>query len=403
MTADFAPQDEAELSAVIQRAAKSGEALEILGGGTRRAVGGPVQAAATLSTAKLSGVSVFEPGALTLVAQAGTPLAEIEATLAEAGQRLAFEPCDWRSLLGSEGTPTLGGAVASNLSGPRRIQTGACRDSLIGVRFVDGAGRILKNGGRVMKNVTGYDLVKLLCGSHGALGVLTEVAFKTAPAPESAACLLLKGLEPARAVEALSAALASPYEVSGAAHLPADCTQDGAEAVTMLRLEGFTNSVGYRVRELAKRLEPFGAPEIVEDPDRVAAGWAYIRDVAPFAGRPGAVWRLSARPTDGPKIGAQLSDALGARIFYDWGGGLVWVLTEETEDAGAATIRSAVAALGGHATLIRAGASIRSEVSPFHPEPPRLAELSEAVRRRFDPAGVLNPGRMSRKSYGTAA
>ncbi|MEL6978923.1 MAG: FAD-binding protein [Pseudomonadota bacterium] len=396
MSAIAAPDSEEALSGLIKDAAARKAPIEIRGGGTRRDIGRPMQAEETISLDGLRGVTLYEPGALTVIAQAGTPLADVEAALGAEGQRLAFEPPDWRALLGSEGEPTIGGAVATNFSGPRRIQTGACRDSLIGVRFVDGSGEILKNGGRVMKNVTGYDLVKLLCGSYGSLGVLTEVAFKVGPAPESAVFLMMQGLDDATAIAALSAGLGSPYEVTGAAHLPEDCTPEGDGAVTMLRLEGFAENMAHRGPALRALLSRFGAVELIEDPAQVASGWAFIRNVEPFARTEGAVWRISVKPTDGPIIGARLRESLGARVFYDWGGGLVWALVpEEAEgDAGAALIRREIAALGGHATLIRGSASLRAAAPVFHPEPPALARLTAEIKAKFDPAGVLNPGRI---------
>jgi glycolate oxidase FAD binding subunit len=233
------PRTEAELADAI---AASKEPLRVIGGGTRSVV--PMGNGAVLSASGLSGITLHEPGSLTLVAQAGTPLEQIETALAAEGQRLPFEPMDHRGLLGTTGTPTIGGVVAANVSGPRRIQAGACRDFLLGVRFVDGRGQIVKNGGRVMKNVTGYDLVKLMAGSYGTLGVLTEVALKVLPRPRSMGMLRIKGLSDAAAVTALCRALASPYEVTGAAHLPqAD--------QTLFRIEGFTKSVAYRAGRLS--------------------------------------------------------------------------------------------------------------------------------------------------------
>ena len=207
------PQTEQELADVI---ASAKGPLRISGGGTRP-IGNPVVGEA-LSTSGLSGISLYEPGALTIVAQAGTPVAEIEAALDSENQRLAFEPMDHRAMLGTDGMPTIGGVVSGNISGSRRISVGACRDHMLGVRFVDGAGMITKNGGRVMKNVTGYDLVKLLSGAYGTLGVLTEVSLKVLPKPETSATLYLNGLDLSRAVEAMSKALGSPYEVTGAAY-----------------------------------------------------------------------------------------------------------------------------------------------------------------------------------------
>jgi glycolate oxidase FAD binding subunit len=274
--------------------------------------------------------------------------------------------------------------VAANVSGPRRIQAGACRDSLIGVRFVDGTGAVVRNGGRVMKNVTGYDLCKLMAGSHGTLGVLTEVAFKLLPAPAAAATLTLPGLDDRTAVRAMASALTSPFEVSGAAH-------GGA---TWLRLEGFEEQVAYRAARLTERLAPFGAVMVERDPQAVAAHWAWVRDVAAFHGRPGDVWRVSVKPSDGPEAAAR---AGAEAAQYDWGGGLLWLLMPEGSD-----LRARLAGLPGHATLVRASAATRARIAPFAPEPAPVAALSAALRARFDPRGILNPGLMSTKE-GAAA
>ncbi|KPQ07417.1 MAG: glycolate oxidase FAD-binding subunit GlcE [Rhodobacteraceae bacterium HLUCCA12] len=362
---------ESELAEAIRDA--SGP-LTVMGGGTRP-VGRPVDGT-PLSVAGISGIRLHEPGALTLVAAAGTPMTEIEATLAAAGQRLPFEPMDHRALLRTEGSPTIGGAVATNASGPRRVLAGACRDSLIGVRFVDGTGQIVKNGGRVMKNVTGYDLVKLMAGSHGTLGVLSEVAFKVLPRPETEATLVLHGLPAEQAVAAMSAALGSPYEVNGAAHLP-----DGR---TLLRIEGFAASVAYRSEALARQLAEHGRADPVSAHDSVAL-WAGVRDVAPHLDEPGDVWRLSVKPSDAPGLAARA----GGAALFDWGCGLVWLLRPEGED-----LRARLGAFQGHATLVRASHETRARIAPFHPEIAPIAALSAGLRARFDPRGILNPGLM---------
>jgi glycolate oxidase FAD binding subunit len=359
------PATEGELAEII-RGAKG--PLAIRGGGTR---GVGRMASEVLQTGGLAGITLYEPGALTLVAGAGTPLAEVTAVLARERQRLAFEVPDLRGLLGREGASSIGGVVAANASGPRRIQAGACRDSLIGVRLVDGAGTILKNGGRVMKNVTGYDLVKLMAGAHGTLGVLTEVAFKLQAIPEAEATVVLPVAAAGAAVAVMSRALGSPYDLSGAAY-------DGR---VLLRVEGMAGSVGYR----SKALQGMIGGEIVTG-EASAAIWAGIRDVAAFQGREGAVWRVSVRPTDGPQVAAA-----GQAFVMDWGGGLVWLLVPDEGDAGAARIRGLVDRLGGHATLMRGGPG---HVPVFHPESAPVAALSRALRARFDPRGRLNPGLM---------
>lgn len=369
---DVRISSEGELALVLRDA--SGP-LRIRGGGTRD-VGRPVEGE-VLDVSGLSGITLHEPGALTLVALAGTTLAEVEAALAAEGQRLAFEPADWRGLLGTAGEPTVGGMVAANVSGPRRVQAGACRDALLGVRFVDGTGTVVKNGGRVMKNVTGYDLVKLMAGSWGTLGILTEVSLKVLPAPEAVAVLVLDGLDTARAVKAMTAALGSPYDVTGAAH---------GTMGTLIRIEGFAQSVRTRAERLATLLGRFGPVRVERDHAAAAALWRAVRDVAPFHGVPGDVWRLSVRPSEAPVL---VERARAKGVLCDWGGGLVWLLMPEGDD-----LRSRLGRFDGHATLIRAAAATRARIPAFQPEPAPVAALAAGIRARFDPRGILNPGLM---------
>lgn len=388
------PGDEAELAEAVRSASVANRPLEIRGGGSRMKLGRPAQAAATLSTEMLTGVTLYEPGALTLVVKAGTPMAEVEQTLAEEGQQLPFEPMDHRKLLGSSAAePTIGGVVASAAAGPRRIQAGGCRDSLIGVRFVNGAGEAIKSGGRVMKNVTGYDLPKLMAGAFGTLGVLTEVAFKLLPKPAHTVTLLIEGLSDETAIAALCSALGSPYDVTGAAHLPIGVA--GAP-VTMIRLEGFAESARYRAEKLREALAHVGgSASIEEDPAKTEAGWAAIRDCEPFAARGGAVWRVSVRPTDGPVLAQRLAAEIALDgHYYDWGGGLVWLLTPDQGDAGAAEIHAEATRLGGSATLVRAGDATRAAVPVFAERPEPVRALERGLKAAFDPAGILNPGRM---------
>ncbi len=369
MAEDVRPATEAEIAEAVRVAPGP---LRIVGGGTRSGAG----TGAALHVSGLSGVTLYEPGALTLVALAGTPLAEVEAMLAAEGQRLPFEPTDLRGLLGRTGTPTLGGMIATNASGPRRLLAGACRDSLIGVRFVDGTGMVVKNGGRVMKNVTGYDLVKLLAGSHGTLGVLTEVSFKVLPMPRATATLRFEGLTDAGALQAMTQALGSPFEVSGAAHWPG--------RGTFLRIEGFPEQVAHRSASLERLLAGHGAAARM-DAAETEALWRDIRDVAPFHGRAGDVWRLSVMPGDAALIGARTE---AEALLYDWGGGLVWALVPEGTD-----LRARLGPFAGHATLVRAAPA--THIARFQPEAAPLAALAAGLRARFDPRGILNPGLMA--------
>ena len=370
------PESEAELAGMI--AAAKGP-LNIQGGGTR----GMAVEGETLSLSALSGVELYEPGALTLVAKAGTPVAEIEGLLAAENQRLAFEPADYRGLLGSEGAPTIGSLFAANISGPRRIQSGAARDFLLGVRFVDGTGQIVKNGGRVMKNVTGYDLVKLMSGAQGTLGVLSEVSFKVLPRAAQMATVSVGGLDLPGAVRAMSAALGSPFDVTGAAYDPDTMTAH-------IRVEGFEESVDYRCDALVKRLAEHGIAHRAEAGEDL---WQGIRDVTAFHGHDGDVWRISVKPSDA----VELAPRLGATALQlDWGGGLIWALMPEGSDlrkkmSGAGTGMEPVP---GHATLVRASAETAARLGRFEPQPVPLAALSKGLRDQFDPRGILNPGLM---------
>ncbi len=371
------PRSEEELSDAI---ASADGPLSLRGGGTR----GVAREGTVLSTAELSGITLYEPGALTLLAKAGTPLAEIEDALAAENQMLAFEPMDHRVLLGTDGTPTIGGVVATNTSGPRRVQAGACRDYLLGVRFVDGTGTITKNGGRVMKNVTGYDLARMMCGAHGTLGVLSEVGFKVLPAPEATATLVYRDLDWQQTAALFASAMSSPFEVSGAARLPAGAFFDDANAA-LIRLSGFEASVAYRTDQLAKRLEGVvaGPTEVVASNNtRNTEIWTSVRDVHALADPTKDIWRISLKLTD-----LSILSALGAEdeIVLDWAGGLAWAAVAPGTD-----VRATLGAFEGHATLVRGSA----DVPRFHPEPVPLAQMAKALRARYDPKGILNPGLM---------
>jgi glycolate oxidase FAD binding subunit len=387
----LSPTTEIEAATWVAEAARAGTPLAIRGGGTKAAMGRAAAQEMVLSSAALTGVTLYEPAELVVAARAGTPLQAVEQLLGDRGQEFSFEPPDLRGLLGATGEPTVAGLAAANLSGPRRIMAGACRDSLIGIRAVNGHGEIVKSGGRVMKNVTGLDLVKLLAGSWGTLAFLTEVTFKVLPKPERRATLVLTGLDDRTAVAAMAAALGSPFEVSGAAHLPAGI--GGSASHTYLRTEGFAFSVRHRLEALQGLLLSFGRADVLED-DAAAAVWQDLRDVTAFAGSEDVVWRLSVAPSRGPDMGEALAAIPGARWFYDWGGGLVWAAVPAVGDAGAATIRQAVAARGGHAAPVRAPAEIRSAVAVFQPLAEPLMRLTQGIKQAFDPAGIFERGRM---------
>jgi glycolate oxidase FAD binding subunit len=400
VTDTLKPRDAKEVVDAVRWALGDEKALEVAGQGSKRALGRPSQTDLTLDLSALSGITLYEPQELVLSAKAGTPIADIEAVLEQNDQQLSFEPMDYGPLIGAEaGQGTLGGVIATNLSGPRRIKAGAARDHFLGVTAVTGRGDTVKSGGRVVKNVTGYDLCKLLAGSWGTLAAMTDITIKVLPKPETEATVLIEGLDDARACAAMAAAMGSSCDVSGAAHLPDHVALwfDGLpkpEAATVLRLEGFAPSVAHRQAALTALAKTFGPVTILDEPPSQAL-WCSIRTVKPFAAEPARkrpLWRISATPARGHEIAAAITPA--AQMFYDWAGGLIWVAMPFENEPDAGSVRRAVAAVGGHATLVRAPASVRAAVEVFEPEPPGLAALSKRLKESFDPKGVLNPGRM---------
>jgi len=394
------PETEADVARIVTEANAAKRPIEVRGGGTKLALGRPSQSASALSVAKLSGITNYDPSELVMAARAGTPLAEIEAALAVNNQMLTFEPMDYRALLGATGQPTIGGVFAGNLCGPRRISAGAARDNLLGVRFVNGSGEIIKSGGRVMKNVTGLDLVKLMAGSWGTLGVMCEVIFKVLPKPETAATIAVSGLNDAEAAEAMAVALAMSVEVSGAAHLPESVVHKIAGGnlkggpATVLRLEGLKPSVDVRTERLVAEMGRRGTVSVL-DGQPSADLWRDVRDVMPFVDNTmKPVWRVSVAPSAGHQLVAALRLKTGVDAYYDWQGGLVWLRMEADPEAD--LVRQYIKVLGGgHATLVRADEATRATVAVFEPQPKPLEALSRRIKDQFDPSGVLNPGRMT--------
>jgi glycolate oxidase FAD binding subunit len=406
MTETLKARDAKDIENAVQWALGEGRALELMGDGSKRAISRPPQTDLSLDLSALSGVTLYEPEELVLSAKAGTSLSEIEALAAAKGQRLAFEPMDCGQLLGGPtGRGSIGGTIAANLCGPRRITAGAARDHLLGFVAVSGRGETFRSGGRVVKNVTGYDLCKLMAGSFGTLAVLTEVTVKTLPKPETEATVVMSGLDDAAATRAMTAAMGSACEVSGAAHLPAataarfpmGAAVAAGRALTALRLEGVAPSVAHRKEALLAALRPLGETALIDDTVSRRL-WVAIRDVAAFgssrSGPDQPLWRISTTPTRGHQLVARLTGEVAAEVLYDWAGGLLWVAIPDAPDGAAGLVRAAVKALGGHATLVRAPAQLRAAIDVFEPQEPGLAALTKRVKESFDPNGVLNPGRM---------
>lgn len=364
--------DSRDIAEIVADCAQKRLRVSIAGGGTRSIPYRDVDRL-HLSTRKMSGIVSYEPGELTLIAGAGTPLEEVEQVLRQSGQMLAFEPFDHQAVMGSSGTPTIGGAVAANVSGPRRVLVGACRDHVLGLSFVDGQGRIIKAGGRVMKNVTGLDLSRILCGSHGRLGVITQVALKTLPMPEDERTIVVPDVSAECAMAIFATVLATPYEVSGAAYM---------DRHAWIRVEGLSPQVEYRVRRLSTLLREFDLH--VVDASASSKQWRDFRNKSAFAGHTGSVWRIKSKPTNAVQILRNL-EKLGGASSTDWGGATIWYFgTCEDSDVRAAA----------------AGATVQ-RVRSANDEPPKLGSsqpssvsaLEAVIERVFDPTDVFGQGR----------
>ncbi|MDB5446806.1 MAG: hypothetical protein JWQ97_2123 [Phenylobacterium sp.] len=399
------PRDAADVAEAIAAAVSRRKPLEVVGGGSRRQLGRPVAAEAVLDLSALSGVVLYEPNELVLTARAATPLSEIVPLLAAENQHLAFEPPDFGPLWGAPaGGGTLGGAISVGFGGPRRPSAGGPRDHFLGFKAVNGFAEAFAAGGRVVKNVTGYDLPKLLAGAFGTLGVLTEVTIKVLPAPAEALTLLLAGLHEAAGLQVLRDAATRSSALSAAAFLPADVVArtEAAGAVTdksatLIRLEGVEPAVRAAAAELVAQFRPQGAHAEVLDGPLTARLWPAIGGAQAFAGSDLPVWRVCAPPGSAAALAEGLRAAGASALYFDWGGGSLWVEGPDAPDGGAQAIRSTLDRIAGegHATLVRAAEAVRATAAPFQPRPPTLSRLELNLKRQFDPFGVLNPGRMS--------
>jgi glycolate oxidase FAD binding subunit len=396
------PADQDQVREAVTWALAEDKTLEVRGVGSKLSLGRPLADMPVLDMSQFSGVSLYEPGELVLTAGAGTPISEIENLLSENAQRLAFEPLDMAAVLGAQpGAGTLGGVIACNLAGPRRVSAGAARDHILGVKGVSGRGEAFKSGGRVVKNVTGYDMSKLMTGAYGTLGALTEITLKVLPRPQKAWTVLLVGLDDATAIKALAQAAGSSHEVSGLAHLPEDAAarsgvsyvQSAGSAVTAIRVEGPGPSVEHRVASLRKELSAFGKLEELHSHNS-ATLWQEIRDVQLLPAND-QLWRFSVTPSEASNVAQHMRrEVPGVKTMYDWAGGLIWLSMPPREDAGHEIARTAIRDVGGHAMLIRADANVRGQVPVFQPQTKAVADLSRRIKEALDPHGIFNPGRM---------
>lgn len=403
------PTDLKDLNEALAWALDSRTGLQVMGRGSKSDLGRAEDYDATLDLSAFAGVSMYEPGELVIKAGAATPLEEIKALLHENNQCLAFEPPDWNGLFEQEpATQSLGGVLSTNLSGSRRLTAGAARDHLLGFTGMNGRAEEIRSGGRVMKNVTGYDLSKLVCGAYGTLAVLTEATLKVRPQAQDTRTLAVFGLSDEDGIHLLRDVMSSPYEPSAAAHLPRSVTvrshlpeiTHAAAAATLVRLEGDGASLEKRLDHVRRLIADNGFADgalaghrgVVQLGGRASQQlWREVGDVAYFSERPGVVWRISTAPSHGTAVVSMMgADAW----FYDWAGGLIWALFDDVRTGDAELIRSAISELGGHATLVRGPKELRNSVGAFQPLAPGVYEINRRIKKAFDPMGVLNPRRM---------
>ncbi len=402
MNSVIRPAADWELARFLREATETQAPVEVLGGGSKRNAGRPGGDRTYIVTHVFRGIRLYEPTELVMSAESGTLLVDIEHELAQRGQMLAFEPIDMGPMLGAQaGLSTIGGVISTDIAGSRRVATGAARDHLLGVKAVSGSGEIFQSGGRVLKNVTGYDLARLVCGSWGTLAALTEVTFKVLPRPEETATLVIVGLSNEIAVEALCSAMNSPYEVSGAVHLESNFVSQlrhdefraAGNSVTAIRLENFSRFLPRRIEQLQEQLKMYGEIHVAGD-DVSRAFWLELQELSVLQNSDRPVWRISTLPKSGADVVAGIQRYMSADAYFDWSGGLIWLAVPPSADAGSTDIRRVLATYGGHATLVRAAPEVRSAIEVFHPMDHGTERMTRGLKQVFDPAGILNSGRM---------
>ena len=375
------PASEDQVVEFVRTARESGSPFEIVAGGTRRSVGKPVGDLPVLDLSSLSGIVKYEPAELIITAKPATPLNEIEAVLVEKGQRLGFDPADWSRLLGSNGVATLAGAASSDASGSGKLRHGGARDSLLGFRAVNGLGEAFRGGAKVVKNVTGFDLPKLVCGAYGTLCVLTEMTFRVFPQPQFATTLCLADVAPEQGFAALRTIALSALEPVGLAYLPGAMLAEAGKGAALIKLEGARQPLEEKIA-LAHGLLGDGLQRTLDDP------FAAIGSGEKFAGIAGDIWRVMIPRAEAPRVTREMN----ARHWLgDLAGSVLWLAADASEGQ---RVRGIAAKANGQAMLLRGSAESRASLGLFAPQPPALASLSRAVKAAFDPLSLFNPGRL---------
>ena len=387
-TQRFRPATDREAAELIRDAAQNGKSFEIISSGTKRNLGRPLAANAILDMSALTGIIDYKPEELVLSARAGTKLAEIEPALAKHNQVLGFEPCDWGSMLGARAeNQTIAGILGADVCGPRRVKSGSVRDHVIGCHFINGIGETIKAGGTVIKNVTGFDIPKLMCGAFGTLGALTEVTLRVLPRAQRSATLVLRGRPPQEGLSALIAAAQTPADATALAYLPGWAIGGGSNGEALIRIEGTPAALDEKLGLLRGRF-PQAETALLND-EETQTLFHKIGDASLF-GVEGDIWRLCVPASH---AASAIAEAEAQHWYADWAGGLLWLQLPASIEI-AERLRRITARLSGHATLFRASPEARQSIGVFEPETPVRSQLTKAIKQAFDPEHVFNRGRM---------
>ena len=402
------PQNEREVATLIRKFYKSNIPIELIGSGSKRKIGKTLQCAKTLNLSKLNGIIEYLPEELYIKVKAGTSIKAIEQELKKNNQQLVFEPIDFGYFLNGESDyGTAAGQVACNISGSRRFKVGSVRDHVLGFRGVNGRGEIIKSGGVVVKNVTGYDLSKLICGSYGTLVALTEITFKVLPLPEESKTLVINNQKIEKAVHFLDKSISSSNDISGAVFFPDkpmisgssmnientfklnDLKQEGS--ITAIRIEGSKNSIDHRIKNLINELQITNLNIAILEVHQSEVFWNKVKALEFFSNSKNNIIRIVIPPSECVNLIYQFSSKF--KYYLDWGGALMWLEVFELSEEMFESIRRKVVKRGGYVTMIKNSNYLPYVEDVFTISSERF-NISQNIKKSFDPKRILNPGKM---------
>jgi glycolate oxidase FAD binding subunit len=396
----FKPNTREEIAEIIRDCYKKNIPLEINGLQSKKKIGRNFQSEKTLDLSDYSGIIEYKPEELYIKVKSGTPIKEIISELDKNKQQLAFEPNDFGFIFsGSSNEGSIGGVISCNFSGSRRFKSGSARDHLLGFQGINGKGEIIKSGGTVVKNVTGYDLCKLLSGSFGTLTVLTELSIKILPKPETNKTLIINNPHLKKALEYLGATLSSSIDPSGGVFYPEyfrknftfnDLTQEGA--LIGVRVEGPSNSVNHRIERLCKELDVLKDEFSILDHEQSNIFWEKTRKLQVFNAIKSSLLRIVVPISETFDVIQKLK-SYEINYFLDWGGSLIWLQVKEIDTKILKEIKDIIQKAQGYLTVIKIEEDMKASIDIFTVDPIKY-KISEKIKKSFDPKRILNPGKM---------